>query len=173
MKELQTERLLLRKVRRSDVKRIFDYWASDPEVTKYLTWQPHATAAVTEAVMERWLAEYDQPDTYRYGIERRDTGELIGMIDVVHFTDGCPVIGYCSGRPTWGRGYMTEALKAVCGMLFEEGYESILIQAVRENIGSNRVIQKAGFTFIGSETRPMSAHKPKIVTLNEYRLDRE
>lgn len=173
MKELQTERLLLRPVRREDVQRIFDYWASDPAVTKYLTWPPHSSVEVTERVMDHWLAEYDKPDVYRYGIEVKESGALIGMIDVVHFLDGCPVIGYCSGRPTWGRGYMTEALKAMCALLFDKGFETILIQAVQENIGSNRVIQKAGFTFIGSKTRPMSQKKPEIVTINEYRLDRE
>ena len=173
MTELQTERLRLRAVRREDAQRIFDYWASDPEVTKYLTWPPHSSVEVTELVMDRWLAEYDKPDVYRYGIELKESGALIGMIYVVHFTDGCPVIGYCSGRPTWGRGYMTEALKALCARLFEDGYRTILIRAIDENIGSNRVIQKAGFRFTGSVTGPISPEKPEIVTVNEYRLDRE
>ena len=136
MKELETERLLLRKVRREDAQRIFDCWASDPEVTRYLTWQPHASVAMTKAVMDRWLADYDKPDTYRYGIELRETGELIGMIDVVGYHHGNPVIGYCSGRAYWGNGYMTEALKALCAALFEAGYSMIRIEAVRENIGS-------------------------------------
>ena len=169
MKELETERLRLRRVRPDDAQRIFDYWAGDPEVTRYLTWQPHTSVAVTEEILARWLAEYGKPDTYRYGIELKETGELIGMIDVVHFTDGNPVIGYCSGRPTWGRGYMTEALRALCAAIFDEGYPAILIQAIRENIGSNRVIRKAGFAFTGSEERRV---KGELVTVNSYRLDR-
>ena len=170
MKELQTERLRLRKLRKEDAQRIFDYWASDPEVTKFLTWLPHESIAVTEAIVDHWLAEYDNPDCYRYGIELKETVELIGMIDVVKIVDGIPEIGYCSGRPTWGRGYMTEALKAVCTELFEDGFDTILIRAVRENVGSNRVIQKAGFTLIDSVTGPMSERNPKIVTVNRYRL---
>lgn len=173
MKELETERLLLRRIRREDAQRIFDCWASDPEVTRYLTWQPHASVAVTKAVMDRWLADYDKPDTYRYGIELRETGELIGMIDVVGYHHGNPVIGYCSGRAYWGNGYMTEALKALCAALFEAGYSMIRIEAVRENIGSNRVIQKAGFRFANSREQPMSESKPEIVTINSYYLPRE
>ena len=173
MKELETERLRLRKIRREDAQRIFDCWASDPEVTKYLTWNPHESVAVTEKVMELWLAEYEQPDCCRYGIELKETGELIGMIDVVRIVGGKPEIGYCSGRAYWGNGYMTEALRAVCAALFDEGYGTILIRAQRENIGSNRVIQKAGFTFTGSETGPMWRGKNEIVTVNNYRLDRE
>ena len=173
MKELESERLLLRHIRRDDAQRIFDCWASDPEVTRYLTWQPHASVAVTEAIVARWLADYDKPDTYRYGIELRETGELIGMIDVVGYHHGNPVIGYCSGRAYWGNGYMTEALKALCAALFEAGYSMIRIEAVRENIGSNRVIQKAGFRFANSREQPMSESKPEIVTINSYYLTRE
>lgn len=173
MKELETERLLLRRIRREDAQRIYDCWASDPEVTRYLTWQPHASVAVTEAIVARWLADYDKPDTYRYGIELRETGELIGMIDVVGYHHGNPVIGYCSGSAYWGNGYMTEALKALCAALFEAGYSMIRIEAVRENIGSNRVIQKAGFRFANSREQPMSESKPEIVTINSYYLPRE
>ena len=63
MKELQTQRLFLRKLRREDTQRIFDCWASDPAVTKYLTWQVHESPAVTARLMDFWLADYDKPDT--------------------------------------------------------------------------------------------------------------
>ena len=170
MKELLTQRLLLRRIRREDTQRIFDCWASDPAVTKYLTWQPHESPAATAQVMDYWLADYKKPETYRYGIELRETGELIGMIDVVGYHHGNPVIGYCSGRAYWGNGYMTEALKAVCAMLIVEGFQTIVIEAMEDNIGSNRVIQKAGFTYVGSRQQAQSASKPELVTIRSYRL---
>ena len=173
MRELETERLRLRKLRRGDTQRIFDVGASGPEVTKYVTWCPHESVAVTEQVMAYWLADYEKPDCYRYGIELKETGELIGMIDVNKTLDGEPVLGYCSGRPAWGHGYMTEALKAMCAMLFDEGCQTLLIEAVRENIGSNRVIRKAGFRPVKTYERPLSDSKPEIVTINSYRLDKE
>lgn len=172
MKELQTGRLLLRRLRREDVPRIFSCWASDPAVTKYLTWQPHESEETTHKIMDLWLAAYDKPETRRYGIELKDSGELIGMIDVVQIANGEPVIGYCSGRAYWGNGYMTEALRALCDALFEEGYPSIYIEAVDENTGSNRVIQKAGFSFVGSHVQNQSAIKPVPVRINSYRLKR-
>ena len=92
------------------------------------------------------------------------------MIDVVGYHHGNPVIGYCSGRAYWGNGYMTEALRAVCAALFAEGYETIVIEAVEENIASNRVIQKAGFSYVGSRQQPQSASKPQLVTIRSYRL---
>lgn len=173
MREPETERLRLRRIRKEDAQRIFDCWANDPEVTKYLTWNPHESVAVTEKVVDIWLSEYEQPDCYRYGIELKESGELIGMIDVVRILDNVPEIGYCSGRAYWGNGYMTEALKALCAMLFEEGYKEIDIEAIRENIASNIVIQKAGFHFVQSYSKPQSASKPQYVTLNRYCLSRE
>lgn len=170
MRDILTERLRLRAVGREDIRRIFTCWASDPEVAKYMTWNPHRTVADTEAIMDFWLEEYKKPDCYRYGIERRITGDLIGMIDVVGFHNGSPVIGYCSGRAYWGRGYMTEALSAVTEQLFEDGYETIVIEAVDQNIGSNRVIEKAGFEKVADRVAPLSdIKKDMLVKINSYR----
>ena len=170
MGELNTERLNLRRICEEDTQRIFDCWASRPEVAKYLTWHAHENMEQTKQVMAFWLKAYEEPDCMRWGIELRATGELIGMIDVVGFHHGKPVIGYCSGPAYWGNGYMTEALRAVTQELFALGYEELVIEAVDENIGSNRVIEKAGFTYVGSRKEPMSQWKPEIVTIRSYRL---
>ena len=170
MRELRTKRLLLRYITRADVPVIYENWANDPEVAKYVTWNAHENVSVTERIMDFWLEEYKKENCYRYGIERLSDGALMGMIDVVGYHHGNPVIGYCSGREYWGNGYMTEALKAVVEELFSEGYDDIRIEAVKENNGSNRVIQKAGFEFIGSRTEQLSDIKPEPVTINSYRL---
>ena len=108
MRELETERLRLRALRPDDVQAIYDGWASDPEVTRYLTWNPHESTEQTQSIMDYWLAEYEKEDCFRYGIERKEDRMLMGMLDVVGFVDGAPVIGYCSGRAYWNQGYMTE-----------------------------------------------------------------
>ncbi len=172
MKRLETERLILRFITSDDVQAIFDNWASDPEVSKYVTWKAHEDISVTKAVMESWLLEYQKENCYRYGIERKEDGELIGMIDVVGYHHGNPVIGYCSGQKYWNCGYMTEALKAVVEELFSDGYKTIVIEAVDKNIGSNRVIQKAGFELVTSRREAISQIKPEIVTINSYRLNK-
>lgn len=174
MRELETERLLLRYLRKDDDEAIFYGWSSDPEVTKYLTWAPHTDIEETRYVIDVWLGEYDKPDTYRYVIERKSDGAAMGMIDVVGYDNGAPVLGYCSGREYWGNGYMTEACRAVMDELFEAGFKTILIEAVDENIGSNRVIEKCGFRFVKSERKPVSSMKPnEIVTINSYRIDKK
>lgn len=173
MKALRTERLILRRIQVSDTQRIFDCWASKPEVTQYLTWHAHDSIAQTQQVMAYWLSEYVKPDCYRYGIVCADTDELIGMIDVVGYRAGLPEIGYCSGPAYWGKGYMTEAVKAVTAQLFEEGYPAIDVRAIKENRGSIRVIEKAGFSFVREYEEPQSAGKPGIVTICAYRLEQK
>ena len=142
-REILTDRLLLRPFRADDAEKMFHGWVTDPEVTRYLTWEPHKNLEETERILEAWLAEYEKKDCYRFGIERREDGRLMGSIDVVNYKDGIPEIGYCSGREFWGKGYMTEACRAFVELLFSEGYPQIRIRAVQQNIGSNRVIQSA------------------------------
>ena len=61
--ELTTARLLLRRPGSSDVKDIFERYASDPEVTRFLAWPRHQSLRETEAFLqfseqqwERWPA---------------------------------------------------------------------------------------------------------------------
>ena len=169
MRELLTERLRLRYITEADTRRIFDCWASDPEVTKFLTWDVHTNLGQTEGYMNYVLSEYKKEDAYRWGIELKETGELIGMIDVVGYEDGAPAVGYCSGRAYWGNGYMTEALKAVTAALFEDGFDTVKICAADENTGSNRVIQKCGFDYTESKVEPISQMKPgTVLKINYY-----
>ena len=102
MREIKTKRLLLRKLRSDDAESIFKNWASDSEVAKYVTWNVHKDINETKAILDMWLAEYDNGKCYRYGIENKADGELIGMIDVVGYHHGTPVIGYWSCRRYWG-----------------------------------------------------------------------
>ena len=171
--ELSTERLVLRKLAINDVNSIFNNWANDPEVTKYMTWKAHKSIEETKQILDIWLNEYKEPKTIRYGIVLKENNELIGAIDVVHYIDNNPEIGYCLSRKYWNQGYMTEACKALVDYLLAIGYKSILIEADERNVGSNRVIEKVGFKFIHKETKKCSAIKPEITTTNWYRIDKE
>lgn len=173
MRELETERLYLRRVKESDAQTMFDNWTSSEKVSEYLQWSAHRSVEDAKAFLSYILPQYEQDDCYRWGIVRKSDNTLMGMIDVVKFKDGCPEIGYCSGERFWGNGYMTEACKAVIDELFNAGYKTIFISAIKENIGSNRVIEKSGFKFVKSAERAQSKIKPEIVTMNYYRLDKE
>ena len=169
MRDLETKRLLLRKFTLDDAPVMFFNWANDPEVTKYMTWNHHKNIDETKAILSKWVEEYNNPKTIRYGITLKNSGELIGGIDVVKFhDDGNPEIGYCLSRRYWNQGIMTEACTALLTYLGSIGYTRAYIAALVDNIGSNRVIEKCGFKFIKRETQVFSPFKSEVVTVNHY-----
>lgn len=170
---IETDRLLLRKLTSDDANAIFENWASDPEVTRYLTWNPHKNIEVTKNILDIWIDEYKDPFIFRFGIELKENRQLIGMIDIVEKRTGNLVIGYCLGKKFWNHGYMTEALVAYCDFLFLKGYTQLLIEACVENVGSNKVIKKASFELIDTFERPLSSIKQELVKVNVYKFSKE
>ena len=168
---LFTERLVLRKVRSEDASAMFSNWANDPEVTKYMTWNVHENVEITKQIIGFWLEEEKDPSTIRYMITTKECDEVIGSIDVVGYENGNPVIGYCLSREHWNKGYITEACKTFLEYLKECGFKEILVEAMEDNIASNRVIEKCGFKFINKETRLQHpVFKPVMVTIHKYSL---
>ena len=55
--ELKTDRLILRRFTMDDAEAMYRNWASDPEVTKYLTWPAHANPEISRKDLERWIKE--------------------------------------------------------------------------------------------------------------------
>ena len=166
---LETERLILRKLNENDADAIFNNWACDPEVTKYVTWPPHKSVETTKKLLNMWLDEYNDEKTYRFGIVLKEENKLIGMIDVVRYIEDCPEIGCVLSRDYWSKGIMTEACNKMIDYLFEQGFPIVHIKAYKENIGSNKVIQKCGLTYTHEETLP---EDPKIL-VNCYRITKE
>lgn len=52
MREIETKRLFLRKLRKDDAESIFRNWASDSEVAKYVTWSAHKDINETKAILD-------------------------------------------------------------------------------------------------------------------------
>ena len=57
---IETSRLILRRAVREDAELMFRNWASDPEVTKYLTWPAHETVETSAWVLNSWVGEYEK-----------------------------------------------------------------------------------------------------------------
>ncbi|MGM9602615.1 MAG: GNAT family N-acetyltransferase [Faecousia sp.] len=150
---IETPRLILRRAIREDAEPMFRNWASDPEVTKYLTWPPHESIEVTQKRLEIWLAEYDRNDHYQWMIVLKGLGESIGSISVVCQNDRTEEaeIGYCIGSRWWHRGIMTEALSAVIEYLFEEvGMNRVAARHDPNNPHSGGVMRKCGMKYEGT-----------------------
>ncbi len=121
--ELGTKRLILRRFVVEDAKAMFENWASDTDNLKYVTWDPHPNPQVTQASIERRLLHYQEENTYKWAIcKKDDPAQVIGDISVVSQDpqkELCEV-GYILGKNFWGQGLMTEALQAVLHFLLVE-----------------------------------------------------
>ena len=150
---IETDRLILRRFELSDAPAMFVNWASDDEVTKYLTWPTHADVSVTEGILGQWVPQYEKDDYYNWAIVLKEHGsQPIGNINVAHWSEDreAPEIGYCMGRRWWHQGIMTEALAAVLDFLFDRvGVEQITALHDTNNPHSGGVMRKCGMAFDG------------------------
>jgi [ribosomal protein S5]-alanine N-acetyltransferase len=121
-KELQTERLILRRLTIEDTESVYNNWANDDEVTYYLSWPTHKDKNVTKGVLENWIKNYSKNDFYQWAIVPKAINEPIGTISVVDKNDDIQMveIGYCIGRKWWNKGITSEALNAIIKYFFEE-----------------------------------------------------
>lgn len=141
---IETARLILRKPVAADTARIYEAYARDAEVTRYLTWRPHRTLADGEEPAAQRLAAWETGRYFSWVITLKEGGELIGMISA-RPEDWRVDLGYVLARAYWGRGYMTEAVRAVTDWALGEP-EVFRVWAVCdvENPASARVLEKAG-----------------------------
>ena len=153
---IDTSRLVLRQFEASDAQAMFDNWASDPEVTRFLTWEPHESVDASSAILDEWVRSYARPDFYQWAIELRELGQPVGAISVVNVNESVSSfeIGYCIGRRWWRQGITSEALLAVIDYLFAEvGALRICADHDSRNPNSGRVMRHCGMTYEGTLRR--------------------
>ncbi|MGX8686732.1 MAG: GNAT family N-acetyltransferase [bacterium] len=151
---IETDRLILRKFSIDDAESMYRNWASDSEVTRYLTWPAHTSAEVSKAVLENWTASYAQKNYYQWAIILKSYGnDPIGSIGAVNMNDDISMvhIGYCIGRDWWHQGIMSEALKAVMDFFFDTvGVNRIECRHDPKNPHSGMVMKKCGMQYEGT-----------------------
>lgn len=146
---LDTVRLLLRPLSPSDageVRRL----AGDEAIASTTLAIPHP---YPEGLAEQWIAslpgKYAEGSQVTFGIERREDGAVVGAIGLLFISreHENAEMGYWIGTPFWGRGYATEAARAVLGYGFGSlGLHRIYAHHFHRNAASGRVMQKLGMT---------------------------
>ena len=145
--ELVTERLRLRKVCGDDAGWMFERYATDPAVSRYLIWHPHTTIEDTHAFLRDALRAWEEGRAYTYVIEDRASGDGMGTIDM-RDQHGDIEIGYVLACPFWGRGYATEAATAIITWAkAQPDIHRIHAYCDPDNPASARVLEKSGLTF--------------------------
>lgn len=144
--EIQTERLQLRPLRMSDAARVARF-AGDPGVACMIL---RAPTPYLECAAEGWImtlnARKPLNEDFVYAVDREGEG-LVGTIGAHKRGDENFEVGYWFGRPYWGQGYATEALRG----FISEACRLGALQAghFADNPASGRVLQKGGFAYTG------------------------
>lgn len=142
--KFETARYRLRRVWVDDAQAVFDSYATDEEVTRFLGWKPHESIADTSAFLELAAAEWDTGNGFPVVGFDRDTGNLMGMFHpkvISHRVN----YGYVLRRSAWGKGCATEVVR----WLVEHALGHPMIHRVEafcdiDNSASARVMEKAG-----------------------------
>jgi RimJ/RimL family protein N-acetyltransferase len=139
-----TGRLVLRRSRADDARPILMNYASDPEVTRYLTWTSSPTLESVADYVRTCIADWDGDVSYRYEICLPGSDDPVGGLRLRPEKTRV-LFSYVMARPLWGRGLMSEALRfGVEWALAQPGVFRAYAYCDTENVGSLRVMEKAG-----------------------------
>lgn len=143
--QIETARLTLFQPAPSDAADVFERYASDPEVTRFLGWPRHQSVADTQAFLAFSASEWERWPAGPYLIRSRDDGRLLGGTGLGFETSDQAVTGYVLARDAWGLGYATEALEAVVGVSRRLGVARLHALCHPHHRASWRVLEKCGF----------------------------
>ncbi len=157
--ELETERLILRRITENDLHDMNEYGGCK-EVSQFVSWETHQSLEDTKTFLDLVLQGYAQGESYFWGLILKENNKLIGTINYVTWNQKHRVgeIGYVLSNTYWRRGLMTEAATEVIRFGFREGgLVRIQAKCFLENTGSEGVMKKCGMTYEGTLRQAMYA----------------
>ena len=146
---IETERLLLRRPKPSDAQAVFYRYASDREVTRYLSWPTHRSVADTLAFLAMSDDEWKRWPAGPYLVLTRDNGTnatLVGSTGLFYKSPTRAVTGYVFAKDAWGQGYATESLLVMVDVARQTGVQRLEAICHSEHTPSAHVLEKCGFT---------------------------
>lgn len=147
-RDLQTERLTLRALRKSDADNILAHFG-DPDVSRYLLDEEPFTDISEALGLIEWYSAPEPRNRHRWLIERKSDGAFLGTCGY-HCWDSnnniCE-LGYDLAPAYWGMGYMSEALGAALAFGFGDmGLNRVHAFVYIDNARSFRLLERLGFT---------------------------
>jgi RimJ/RimL family protein N-acetyltransferase len=165
---LETERLVLRAPKLEDVKAMVSL-ANDLRVSQNTARMPHPYSAADAETFILFVAATEAEVAFAVTLT---DGTLIGMCGLAQLDRDAPELGYWFGVDHWGRGYATEAARAV----LDHAFVTLDLPAVQagarvSNPASRRVLEKCGFQWTGVVLQRITAITSSAPA-DRFRLDR-
>jgi ribosomal-protein-alanine N-acetyltransferase len=148
--QIETARLTLMQPVPGDAANVFDRYAGDEDVTRFLGWPRHRSVADTEAFLTFSVSEWERWPAGPYLIRSRHDSRLLGGTGLAFDAPDHAVTGYVLARDAWGLGYATEALTAITALARRLGVARLSAFCHPEHRASWRVLEKCGFARDGA-----------------------
>ena len=149
---LRTERLILRQARIRDAESLYQC-TSDPEVARYVLWEPHRSLAECRSHIRFLHKQYRACEPSTYVVSLRDTDRVIGTIGFTSYYEKnrTAEVGYSFARKYWNHGIATEALAAFLSLCFDRMHIH-RVEAMHdvENPASGHVLEHCGMRYEGT-----------------------
>ena len=169
MPDIETDRLLLRRMTMKDAPDIFAY-SRDPEVARHVLWTAQKQLSEAKEYVRFMLRRYRDDLPSSWGVIDKVSGKLIGTIGYMDYNEenASVEVGYSLAKWMWGKGLMTEALRAVIDYTFDVmDVNRIEAQHELDNPSSGRVMEKCGMVREGL-LRQRLYNKGKFVDVALY-----
>lgn len=154
---LETPRLILRPMERSDAADLFEY-AGRRDTSRYLLWSPHPSLEYTRSYLTMIGRFYRKGQFFDWAVVEKESRKMIGTCGFTRIAEQHKLgeIGYVLNPAFHGRGYATEAVGAVIAF----GFETLELNRIEgrymvENTPSRRVMERCGLTFEGIQRQSM------------------
>lgn len=141
---LETERLILRRFTKEDIPELYAIF-SDPEVTRFVPWHLQTMDQARKLYEQHYEPIYSGPVGCAYCVCLKEGGEVIGYVNTK--TEPPYDFGYGYKKKFWGKGYASEAARAVAAWLKEAGLPYITATHDVKNPRSGWVMRAMGMTY--------------------------
>jgi RimJ/RimL family protein N-acetyltransferase len=167
---LETDRLTLRHRRVGEAAIYRQLWTErDLRVPPHRRISPEGRPAVADIAAEV-RAELENSRSGILAVERKGTADVIGYCGLIFHEDVSPdepELAYELLQVAHGRGYATEASRAVVTWAGEAGYRRLWATVWDWNAASRRVLEKLGFRETG-RVEPDSVYGHSLLTVREF-----
>ena len=174
---LSTERLNLRRIELNDYKSAYENIFSNYKIADATITKKHVSPLETKSLFEYYEREYINLYTYRWIIEKKDTKEVIGIIEILpskYSIFDVYEIGYCISEKDWNNGYATESIKEVIKFMFEEtDINVIYAESPEKNKASQKVLEKVNMKYESILRNRMIDKSGNKISLKSYSITKE
>lgn len=148
----ETKRCFLRRIKLSDYTMMYENWAKYDEVCRYYPFNPVDDIEIYRDKVKHWISNYESGSYFHWVIEWKETGELIGTINLGNVEEACHMCDTCYmlSPGFWNKGIMTEVLEAVLDYAFDRvGFNRVQAEVFYGNDSSSAVLKKCGMVLEG------------------------